>query len=156
MADPDTAPMGASSPPEPGTTRQSVRGWRAAAVVAGTGLAYLLAGWAALSLAGGPGVASPLFPPAGIALAAVLSFGRWALPGVWLGSMSLNVLAGAQASGVALGVMLPGLIGLGALSQAWAGAVLAQRFCIHPLVLQAPRDILRAGLLAALLACTVS
>ena len=53
-------------------------------VISGTTLAYLLVGLAALQLAIPPSYAAPLFPPAGIALAAVLVYGRIALPGVVL------------------------------------------------------------------------
>jgi PAS domain S-box-containing protein len=125
-------------------------------VLLGTWGTYLLAGWAALLLAGGPGVAAPLFPPAGIALVAVLRFGRVALVGVWLGSMTLNLLAGAQAPAGPWGWALAPLIGLGALAQAWLGAALVHRFVGTPLLLHAPRDILRAGALGALVACAVS
>jgi PAS domain S-box-containing protein len=129
---------------------------RALGVVAGTWAAYLATGWLALLLAGGPGVASPLFPPAGIALVAVLTYGRWALAGIWLGSMSLNALVGAEPPTGALGGLLPAAIGVGAMLQAATGALLLRRLVGLPLALHLPRDILRTGLYGALVACCVS
>ena len=48
----------------------------AALIALGTALAYAVVGAVALLLAGPPGYASPLYPPAGIALAAVICYGR--------------------------------------------------------------------------------
>ena len=144
----------ATSPPD-GMRRNSAAA--AAAIVLLTALAYAAVGGAALMLAGPPGYASPLYPSAGIALAAVLVYGARAVPGVWLGAFAVNaglgLLRGQQ--GWAL-VHLPLLIGAGAALQAWAGAALLRRYVPQPFVLQEPSDIARAGLLGALLACVVS
>ena len=51
-----------------------------------TAAGYFVAGKLALMLAIPPGYASPLYLGAGLALAAVLVYGRLALPGVLLGS----------------------------------------------------------------------
>ena len=77
----------ATSPPD-GMRRNSAAA--AAAIVLLTALAYAAAGGAALMLAGPPGYASPLYPSAGIALAAVLVYGARAVPGVWLGAFAVN------------------------------------------------------------------
>ena len=55
-----------------------------------TALVYALVDAAALLLAGPPGYASPLYPSAGIALAAVLTYGRAAVPGVLLGAFEIG------------------------------------------------------------------
>ena len=55
-----------------------------------TAIAYALTGWLARLLAIPPGYASPLFPAAGIALAAVLVYGRVAWAGVFIGSAITN------------------------------------------------------------------
>ena len=93
------------------------------ALVMATALAYAAVGVAALLLAGPPGYASPLYPSAGIALAAVLVYGRRAVPGVWLGAFAVNVSLGLLhgQQGWAL-VKLPLLIGAGAALQAGVGA----------------------------------
>jgi PAS domain S-box-containing protein len=127
------------------------------AVALGTAAGYALVGWVALMLAGPPGYASPLYPSAGIALAAVLTWGRAALPGVLLGALAVNAGLGALRgqTGTAL-LWLPLAIGAGAMLQAALGALLVRRFVGQPVVLNAPRDILISGLLGAGLACTVS
>ena len=133
-------------------------GPRAQALVAlGTALAYAAAGALALMLAGPPGYASPLYPSAGIALAAVLTYGRAALPGVLLGAFAVNAGLGLlrHQSGLDL-VSLPLWIAFGAMLQAGAGAWLVRRFAGPVVVLNAPRDIARAGLFGGLLACTIS
>ena len=131
--------------------------WAHALVALGTALAYAAAGALALMLAGPPGYASPLYPSAGIALAAVLTYGRAALPGVLLGAFAVNAGLGLlrQQSGLDL-VSLPLWIAFGAMLQAGAGAWLVRRFAGPEVVLNAPRDIARAGLFGGLLACTIS
>jgi PAS domain S-box-containing protein len=134
-----------------------VRGWQALAVVLATALAYAGVGGFSLALAGPPGYASPLYPPAGIALVAALVYGRAAWAGVLLGSFIVNTGLGLLRgqSGLAL-VTLPLVIGTGAMLQAMVGAALLRRYVGMPVVLNEPRDILRAGLLGGALACMVS
>jgi len=126
-------------------------------VAAATAFGYALLGLGALLLAGPPGYAAPLYPPAGLALAAVIVYGRAALPGVVLGAFAANVslgwLRGMQ--GLAL-AWVPLAIGIGAAAQAALGAWLARRHAGTPLVLDQPRDIARFALLAAAAACTLS
>jgi integral membrane sensor domain MASE1 len=86
-------------------------------------LAYILAGRLALLLAIPPGFASAIFPPVGIALAAVLIWGYPMLVGVFLGSTLLNLSIGFSgfealdlralliATGIALGTTLQSLFG---------------------------------------------
>ncbi len=127
------------------------------AVAIGTALVYATVGALALALAGPPGYASPLYPPAGIALVAVLVYGRAAWPGVLLGAFIVNTGLGLARGQSGLGlVTLPFLIAIGAMLQAVVGAELLRRFLGPVLVLNAPRDILKAGLLGGALACTIS
>lgn len=126
-------------------------------VAMATAVAYALVGALALALAGPPGYASPLYPSAGIALVAVLCFGRAALPGVLLGSLAVNMGLGLlQAQSGAALLVVPLVIGLGALLQAWAGAALIRRYAPGPLLLNSPREIAAFGLFGALMACVVS
>ena len=53
-------------------------------------VAYVVSGKLGMSLALEPGYASPIFPPAGIAIAAVFLLGGRALPWVFVGSLLLN------------------------------------------------------------------
>jgi integral membrane sensor domain MASE1 len=86
-----------------------------------------------------PGNISPIFPSAGIALAAVLVLGWPAWIGVWLGSLVLNVgfAIVRERSLLAQIVHLPlgCLIALGAAASAGVGAHLVRRLCKedHPL-----------------------
>ena len=123
-----------------------------------TALAYGAAGAAAIALAGPPGYAAPLYPSAGLALAAVLVYGRAAGAGVLLGAFAVNAGLGALRGqpGPGLLLLLPLLIGLGAMLQALAGAWLVRRFVGREVLLNAPRDIALTGLLGALVACLVS
>jgi PAS domain S-box-containing protein len=128
--------------------------WR---IVAGTALAYAVVGWLSLLLAVPPGYASPLYPAAGLALAATLSFGRAAWPGVLLGAFGVNVVLSASRGAIdAASLWVPLGIAIGAMLQCIAGAALVRRFVPLPLVLAGPRDIAVAGLLGAAVACVVS
>ena len=131
--------------------------WAQARIALATAFAYAAVGALALMLAEPPAYSSPLYPSAGIALAAVLSFGRAALPGVLLGAFAVNAGLGAlrHMSGLEL-LQLPLLISLGATLQAGVGAALVRRFVGPVVVLNAPRDIVLAGLLGGLVACTIS
>ena len=137
---------------EPASTR--LHGLRIALV---TALVYAVVGAAALLLAGPPGYASPLYPSAGIALAAVIACGRMALPGVFLGALAVNAGLGVLKGHSSWAVMsLPLLIATGATLQAWAASLLLHRTVgTHP-ALNSPRDIAMAGLLAGLLASCIS
>jgi PAS domain S-box-containing protein len=141
------------SPPPP-RVRSLAAAWLVALT---TAAAYALAGGLGLLLAEPPGYASPLYPSAGIALAATLTFGRSALPGVLLGAFTVNVALGLLRAQTGLSLLsLPALIGVGAALQAALGAALIRRFVGQPAVLNAPREIVLAGGLGAVVACTVS
>ena len=121
-------------------------------VVAATTVAYALSGGLALLLAGPPAYASPLYPAAGVALAAVLVYGRAALWAVLLGALLVNgSLAAVRGAPGLPGVLLPIVIALGAMLQAGLSAALVRRHIGQPLVLDAPRDILRFALLGGML-----
>ncbi len=96
---------------------------------AAVALAYALVGAAGLTLAIPPGYASPVFPAAGLALAAVLRFGGRALPGLVLGSALLNLshawFGGTLTPATAWVAMV---IAGGSTAQAWAGASLVRRW----------------------------
>ena len=102
--------------------------WRAVCASAAgrivlTALAYLVLAHAAHVLALPPGYSSPVWPAAGLALAAVLKWGLSALPGVWLGALCFNLGLNPSASGAAVAC----LIACGSALQAVVGARLAHR-----------------------------
>ena len=118
---------------------------------------YLVCARLGLLLAIPPGIASPLWPAAGLALVTTLVWGRWALPGVALGSMVGNL--GFVASGgptSAIDVAITVAIGTGVALQAWVGSQIVKRFVGQPLLLAEPAQLWRFFWLAALLASCVS
>jgi PAS domain S-box-containing protein len=126
-------------------------------VVAGVALAYTVTGLLSLQLAIPPGYASPIYPSAGIALAAVLVYGRAGLAGAALGAFLVNLTLAMPRGLLDVATFsVPVLVGAGAALQAAAAAALVRRFVGQPLTLTEPGDIVRFGLLGAALACTVS
>ncbi len=121
-----------------------------------TALGYIVVGQLALMLAIAPSYAAPLYPPAGIALAAALVYGWRVLPGVALGAFVVNALLGQpralpplQAYGLALAVAL------GAAAQAGLGVWL-MRQRVRSRSLSEPRDVLAFCIYGAMLACLVN
>jgi len=92
--------------------------------------AYFLAGRLGLLLALPPSYATPIFLPAGIALAACVVGGARLLPAVALGSFSVNIVfpALSPAGVTALSLLAAGSAALGAALQAWAGSALFRRY----------------------------
>lgn len=121
-------------------------------------LAYVLAGRLALLLAIPPGFATAIFPPVGIALAAVLIWGYPLLLGVFLGSTLLNLSISADslaqlgsghlwvASGIALGTCLQ------CLTASW----LIRRLLGFPNALVDERSIFMLLVLGGPLSCLLS
>ncbi len=123
----------------------------------GVALVHLLLSLLAETLGDKTFYAGPVNPAAGMALGAVLAFGRAGLAGVVL---ACAVLPPVQA---ALGLPNGGLplvhewaIGLGVALQAGVGAALLRRWLQQPLSLSTPHSILCAGVLGGLLASTIS
>jgi diguanylate cyclase (GGDEF)-like protein len=114
-------------------------------------IAYAATGWLALRLAVPPGYAVPVFPPAGIALSALLIFGLRMWPAICLGSLLIQV-AGTTGSPPALPGLLSGLVVAAGVSlQAVAGASFARRLIGYPDPLDSPSAIMRfVGLVAPL------
>ena len=121
-------------------------------------LAYFVTGQLAMLLAIPPGFVSAIFPPVGVALAAVLLWGYALLPGVFLGSVLLNLsLAVASfqhlswqhlpvAAGIALGTSI----------QCGCASWLIRRFVGFPNPLTEDRNIMRLLLIGGPLTCLLS
>lgn len=100
---------------------------------------YGIAGWLSLQVLVPSGYVAPVYPPAGIALGAVLLFGYRVWPAVLFGALLVNYLA-TVAAGTAPGpILLVG--GFGATLQALFGAWLARRLIDFPNPLDSPRSI---------------
>ena len=121
-----------------------------------------MSGRLGLLLALPPGFSTAVWPPSGIALAAVLLFGYGVWPGVWLGSFAMNIFIAAQAGPITHwlpAAVVAGSIGTGSTMQALLGAWLIRRFVGFPNPLLFERQIalflLLGGPLSCLLAATV-
>ena len=122
-----------------------------------TALGYFLVSKAALLLAIPPGYASPLYPSAGLALAATLVYGLRILPGVALGALAVNVPVTPLRGLADLSALwLPLITALGAALQAGVGTALVRWRVRGPLLLGEPRDVAAFCLLGGLLACTIN
>lgn len=118
-------------------------------------LAYGGVGALSIGLALPPGYAAPVFPPAGIALAALLIFGPRLWPGVFLGSLFVQLVAGVWLGLSGASWWGPAVVPVAATLQALAGCVLTRRLVGFPNPMDQARDILRFILLAAPLGCLV-
>lgn len=95
------------------------------------GVGYFVAGWFGTFLATPPTNASPIWPAAGIGLAALLTAGRSVLPGLFLGALGTQFYAFLDIS--TIGKILESidiglLAGFGACLQAWLGMWLINRW----------------------------
>jgi len=119
---------------------------------------YLLARFGLL-LAHSPGYSAPIWPAAGIALAAVLMLGNRVAPGIWLGSFLANSAVSFDASSTALlakSLLLPASFGAGATLQAIAGAILIRRFVGVPTPLERSQDVIKFLCLGGPVSCLIS
>src|SRR5436190_21926467 len=88
--------------------------------MAGLAAAYIVAARLGLSFNPVGGFATLVWPPTGIALAALLIFGQRLWPGIFVGAIIANMLTGAPLA-VAMG------IGVGNTLEAVAGAYILKR-----------------------------
>lgn len=101
--------------------------------------------------------ASPVWPPSGIALAALLLRGRPVWPGIWIGAFLANavVLFQSQAADPAIIFVVSLLIGAGNTLEALAGGYLLQRLNGGQGILERVQNVFKFAA-AALFMCLVS
>ncbi|MDQ3288377.1 MAG: EAL domain-containing protein [Pseudomonadota bacterium] len=129
---------------------------RSASAILALALIYYIT--ARLSLLLSLRYAAPIWPAAGIALAAVLFFGKRIAPGVWLGSFLANATGPTQASSTAAlmeSLLLPAGIGIGVTIQAVIGAVLIRRFVGFPTPLDRAPDVVKFLVLGGPVSCII-
>jgi len=106
-------------------------------------VAYVITGKLGLMLALPPGYASAIFPPAGIAIAAVFVAGKKTLPAIFFGSLFLNAWVGYDANHqiniTSIEVAL--LIALASTIQALVGGWWLKRKIGYPTSLDSPNDV---------------
>jgi len=94
-------------------------------------VAYFITAQVGFAMAIPPGNVTAVWPPSGIALAAVMLFGYRIWPGIWLGSFVANISSFASLSTqMPLGISLSTAAGIaiGSTFQALVGAFLIQRW----------------------------
>ncbi|MBI2360496.1 MAG: MASE1 domain-containing protein [Deltaproteobacteria bacterium] len=126
--------------------RRSIPTWLLIGIL---GIVYFAAANLGLRLARVHPSATAVWPPAGIALAAVLLFGYRVWPGIFLGAFLANVTTAgtaATALGIASGNTLEGIL----------GAYLVSRFCGGVNAFDRAEDVFKFTFLAAALSTTVS
>lgn len=110
---------------------------------------YFVAAKLSLLLAIPPGYATAVWPPSGIALAAILLLGYRIWPGVWLGAMLVNLT-------VASSPFAAVFIGTGNTLEALAGAALIRRFVGIPYQFERAGDVVKFVAIAALSSTTAA
>jgi signal transduction histidine kinase/CheY-like chemotaxis protein/integral membrane sensor domain MASE1 len=106
---------------------------------------YIVTGKLALLLAVPPGYASPIFPPAGIAIAAMLIGGPATLPWTFLGSFLLNLWTGSSVgyASAVIWLTVAAVIASASALQAAIGGTVLQRAIGYPAPLDNERDLWR-------------
>jgi PAS domain S-box-containing protein len=121
--------------------------------------AYYLTGKFGNSIAVPPGYATLVWPPSGIALGALLAFGRRMTPGVFLGSLLINFdIVGLFGPGAVPSAKLLAClcIAAGSTLQAYTGRALIARWLGLPLKLNRLADVFQVFALAGPLACLIA
>jgi len=122
-------------------------------------VAYMVSGRLGLELAIPPGYATAVWPPSGIALAAVLLRGPTMWPGILLGSFCANVgngFDGSSPMALAWSIGIPLAIATGASFQALFGAWLINRKRDASLRFADAGDVVRLFGLGGMVACLVN
>ena len=119
--------------------------------------AYCATARLGLLLAMPGGHVTPVWPPSGIALAAVLLCGRRVWPGIWLGSFAANLWDFYGGSlGLAGGILTSASFGAGASVAALLGAELLRRYVGGRSQLEWVRDVAAFMALGGVASCLVS
>ncbi|MCI4320820.1 MAG: MASE1 domain-containing protein [Thermoplasmata archaeon] len=135
-------------PPPPGPWYRS-SWWRTAAALAVLGIGYFVAGKVGLFLAVGNASVSAVWPPTGIAIAALLLGDSTLWPAIFAGAFLVNLTTTwdvASSLGIASGNTLEAIV----------GAYLANRFAGGRRMFEQPRSVLVFALLGGFVAATVA
>jgi signal transduction histidine kinase len=130
------------------SARQRIRGSRAL-TLASIAIAYFVAGKLGLKLAFIHPSATAVWPPTGIALAAMLIFGRRVWPSILLAAFFVNITTFgsiAASTGIAIGNTLEAIV----------GAYLVRRFARGSEAFVRPQDVFKFGLVAGVFSTAIS
>ena len=140
---PDERPAARLKPWEPGTT------FRRVLLVLALAALYFVAARLGLRLAYLNASASALWPPTGLALAALLLFGYDVWPAIFIGAFAVNLFTAGD-------LVTSTCIGLGNTMEGIAAAFLVNRFAGGATAFSRPKDIVKFALLAGVLSTTIS
>ena len=131
--------------------------WPAWALIVALAVAYFVSARLGLLLAIPGGHVTPVWPPSGIALAALLLCGWRIWPGIWLGSFAANLwdFVGSP-MGLATDIATSATFGAGASAAALLGAQWLLRCGIHPSRLERVRDVCALMALGGAASCLVN
>ena len=121
-----------------------------------TALGYAALGWLSLQVSIPPDYVSLVFLPAGLALGAFLVFGLRVAPGILVGALAVQLIASQQAGvqGWSWTILVSPL---GALVQAWIGALLARHWArCYPGALDTPAKVVVLLLLIGPISCLIN
>ncbi|MAS05121.1 MAG: hybrid sensor histidine kinase/response regulator [Ahrensia sp.] len=120
---------------------------------------YAGGGWLGLQLAAPPGYATVIWPPSGLAVAAILFYGPSLSIGIFLGSFVVNCIVGgafAQGSLQPEAIAVADVIAGGSTLQALLAATLVQRFFHRPIELKGFRSLLAFMLIIGPASCLIA
>lgn len=121
-----------------------------------TVLVYWLAGMLGMSLGESTGYVSPVFPAAGFAIAMMVYTENKGWPGVWLGSLALNLWIAQTHAGITTSTVVALGIASGSTLQAVSASWLLKRRGIACQQLETASDIGRSLFWAGPMACIIS
>lgn len=127
--------------------------------IVGLALLYAIGGWLGLQLAVPPGYATMIWPPSGIAVAALIILGWRLWPGIFLGSFLVNLVIGNAVGheGVAWNAVLnAALIAIGSTAQAVTASFIVQRRFGFPIALHSSRSLAELFLVCGPLSCLIA
>ncbi len=145
-------PLQSNAPPPPSVAAQpdSIRSWaKLSAELAAVALAYFIVAKGGLALASLNPSATPIWPPTGIALAALLLRGNRLFPAIFAAALLVNVTTAGtilSSSAIALGNTLEALI----------GAHLIRRYADGTDAFSTPANTMRFALITLLISTPVS
>ncbi len=109
-------------------------------------LVFLAAAKLGLMLAIPPDIISPVWPPAGIALAAVLWRGYWVWPAIWLGALFGSIPS----------YTVSAMLGVGVVLQAFAGAYVLKKLTGSNNPFESSRNAIVFIIFSSLISCVIS
>ena len=125
-----------------------------AGLIAAVAALYFVTGWLGLLMAVPPGYVTPVWPPSGLAMGAVLVAGPRLWPGIFLGAAILNAFNAETTNLVS--IALACTIAMGSTAQAIVGSHLIRGFLGSPVRCDSMRDVMLLMILAGPVACMLA